>query len=255
MDKTYKQDDSKKILAMIRKAIAQHRADIADKLNVDSPAVARNDRHGNPIIDKPNQQGGAHKRHTSVRQQFQKLHNEAAEDDKTDSGVGSDDPKASKGREKIDSKEKELDTKPVAKSGKTGDIVMYPDEKEYGNAEGAQKVMDTRAEQTIVKMYEAYLGRIAGEFHTANDNPNPRPDEPTAEQKAHVKHFHENKIKSKNGSTVTAQDAYEAYKAHCEEHKKEPLALPTFGREFQKLKVKKTKVGRRVRFHNIELNQ
>jgi len=156
MDKTYKQKDSKKILAMIRKAIAQHRADIADKLNVDSPAVARNDHHGNPIIDKPNQQGGVHKRHTSIRQQFQKLHNEAAEDDKADSGVGSDDPKASKGREKIDSKEKELDTKPVAKSGKTGDIVMYPDEKEYGNAEGAQKVMDTRAESFATK-YKQYL--------------------------------------------------------------------------------------------------
>ena len=270
--KTYKQDDSKKILAMIRKAIAQHRADIADKLNVDSPAIARNDHHGKPVIDKANHLGGARLRHTAKKQQFQKLHSEAAEDDKMDPG-NTDDAKVGRGREKMDGKEKEND--PVngkVKTGKTGDIVMYPDEKEYGNAEGAQKVMDTRAE-SFTEQYKAWLdevrsfgdgakklpGRhynnIAESFRAAapisNDNTNPDPLKPSHSQVAHVKHFYDKHIVHSPGNTMTAIDLHDKYIDYCKKHKHEPLALPTFGREFGKLGVLKAKVSGRVRHIDI----
>ena len=59
--------------------------------------------------------------------------------------------------------------------------------------------------------------------------------------------------KNAQGSTLTAQELYEDYCAWCEEQKKEPLALPTFGREFGELGVQKAKVHGRVRYIGIAL--
>ena len=43
------------------------------------------------------------------------------------------------------------------------------------------------------------------------------------------------------------------YCAWCEEQEKEPLALPTFGREFGELGVQKAKIAGRVRYIGIAL--
>jgi hypothetical protein len=46
---------------------------------------------------------------------------------------------------------------------------------------------------------------------------------------------------------------YEDYCAWCEEQQKEPLALPTFGREFGELGVQKARIAGRVRYIGIAL--
>jgi hypothetical protein len=46
---------------------------------------------------------------------------------------------------------------------------------------------------------------------------------------------------------------YEDYCAWCEEQQKEPLALPTFGREFGDKGVTKAKIAGRVRYIGIAL--
>ena len=46
---------------------------------------------------------------------------------------------------------------------------------------------------------------------------------------------------------------YEDYCGWCDEQHKEPLALPTFGREFGELGVQKARISGRVRYIGIEL--
>jgi hypothetical protein len=55
------------------------------------------------------------------------------------------------------------------------------------------------------------------------------------------------------GASITATSLYEDYCAWCEERGKEPLALPTFGREFGELGVAKAKIAGRVRYIGIAL--
>ena len=59
--------------------------------------------------------------------------------------------------------------------------------------------------------------------------------------------------KVSDGSSLTATALYEDYCAWCDEQEKEPLALPTFGREFGDLGVDKAKIAGRVRYIGIAL--
>jgi hypothetical protein len=68
-----------------------------------------------------------------------------------------------------------------------------------------------------------------------------------------VERFYKERIESTEGSSLTATTLYEDYCAWCEEQQKEPLALPTFGREFGDLGVQKAKVAGRVRYIGISL--
>ena len=65
--------------------------------------------------------------------------------------------------------------------------------------------------------------------------------------------FYKERIETQDGSSLTATALYEDYCEWCEEHKKEPLALPTFGREFGELGVQKAKIAGRVRYIGIAL--
>lgn len=57
-----------------------------------------------------------------------------------------------------------------------------------------------------------------------------------------------------DGSSLTATSLYEDYCAWCEEQEKEPLALPTFGREFGELeRVTKAKIAGRIRYIGLAL--
>lgn len=68
-----------------------------------------------------------------------------------------------------------------------------------------------------------------------------------------VERFYKEKVENNNGSSVTATQLYEDYCAWCETKNKEPMALPTFGREFGELGVKKERIAGRVRYIGISL--
>lgn len=68
-----------------------------------------------------------------------------------------------------------------------------------------------------------------------------------------VERFYRERIGTQDGSSLTATTLYEDYCVWCEEQKKEPLALPTFGREFGELGVRKEKIAGRVRYIGVAL--
>ena len=68
-----------------------------------------------------------------------------------------------------------------------------------------------------------------------------------------VERFYKEKVETQEGSSLTATALYEEYCAWCEEQDKEPLALPTFGREFGDTGVQKAKIAGRVRYIGIAL--
>lgn len=68
-----------------------------------------------------------------------------------------------------------------------------------------------------------------------------------------VERFYKERIETTDGSSLTATALYEDYITWCEEHDKEPLALPTFGRDFSELGVQKAKIAGRVRYIGVAL--
>ena len=89
---------------------------------------------------------------------------------------------------------------------------------------------------------------------TANDNRSlPAAAPKLVAPENDVQLFYKEKIETQDGSSLTATELYENYCEWCEDHKKEPLALPTFGREFGDLGVQKAKVAGRIRYIGIAL--
>lgn len=87
----------------------------------------------------------------------------------------------------------------------------------------------------------------------ANDNRSaPQPQRLIAPE-TDVERFYKEKIETQDGSSVTATQLYEDYCTWCETKQKEPLALPTFGREFGELGIKKERIAGRVRYIGIAL--
>jgi phage/plasmid-associated DNA primase len=68
-----------------------------------------------------------------------------------------------------------------------------------------------------------------------------------------VERFQKERLEPAEGSSLTATTLYEDYCKWCEHQNKEPLALPTFGREFGELNVTKAKIAGRVRYIGIAL--
>jgi hypothetical protein len=68
-----------------------------------------------------------------------------------------------------------------------------------------------------------------------------------------VERFYKERIETQDGSSLTATSLYEDYCGWCDEQQKEPLALPTFGREFGELGVQKARIAGRVRYIGIAL--
>lgn len=89
----------------------------------------------------------------------------------------------------------------------------------------------------------------------ANDNKSARVAQPQrlVAPETDVERFYKERIDTQDGSSLTATTLYEDYCAWCEEQNKEPLALPTFGREFGELGVQKAKIAGRVRYIGIAL--
>lgn len=86
----------------------------------------------------------------------------------------------------------------------------------------------------------------------ANDNRNV-PVQKLVAPETDVERFYKERIETTDGSSLTATALYEDYCAWCEEQDKEPLALPTFGREFGELGVQKAKIAGRVRYIGVSL--
>ncbi len=86
----------------------------------------------------------------------------------------------------------------------------------------------------------------------ANDNRNV-PVQKLVAPETDVERFYKERIETTDGSSLTATTLYEDYCAWCEEQDKEPLALPTFGREFGELGVQKAKIAGRVRYIGVSL--
>jgi hypothetical protein len=86
----------------------------------------------------------------------------------------------------------------------------------------------------------------------ANDNRNLATQKMVAPE-SDVERFHKERIDTTEGSSLTATVLYEDYISWCEEQDKEPLALPTFGREFGELGVQKAKIAGRVRYIGVAL--
>ena len=68
-----------------------------------------------------------------------------------------------------------------------------------------------------------------------------------------VERFYKENVESKDGSTVTFSDVWSNYCEWCEVKGKEPLAQPTFGREFNTFGVRKERVAGRIRYFGISL--
>ena len=86
----------------------------------------------------------------------------------------------------------------------------------------------------------------------ANDNRS-SPAQRLIAPETDVERFYKERIETQDGSSLTATSLYEDYCAWCEERQKEPLALPTFGREFGELGVQKARIAGRVRYIGIAL--
>jgi hypothetical protein len=87
----------------------------------------------------------------------------------------------------------------------------------------------------------------------ANDNRSAPAPQRLMAPETDVERFYKESVQTQDGSSMTATELYEEYCAWCEEKEKEPLALPTFGREFGELGVQKAKLGGRVRYIGIAL--
>ncbi|MEZ5775484.1 MAG: hypothetical protein R3D33_12495 [Hyphomicrobiaceae bacterium] len=85
---------------------------------------------------------------------------------------------------------------------------------------------------------------------TANDN---RTTPKLAAPENDVERFYKDRIDTAEGSSLTATALYENYCDWCEENTKEPMALPTFGRQFGELGVHKAKIAGRIRYIGIKL--
>ncbi|MGE0699854.1 MAG: hypothetical protein AB7O57_12225 [Hyphomicrobiaceae bacterium] len=86
----------------------------------------------------------------------------------------------------------------------------------------------------------------------ANDNRNV-PVQKLVAPETDVERFYKERIETTDGSSLTATALYEDYITWCELQDKEPLALPTFGREFGELGVQKAKIAGRVRYIGVAL--
>ena len=86
----------------------------------------------------------------------------------------------------------------------------------------------------------------------ANDNKTPAKLVPPVSD---VERFNKERIEAAEGSTVTATELYEDYCTWCEQLNKEPLALPTFGREFSELGIVKQRIGGRIRYLGIRVSK
>ena len=137
----------------------------------------------------------------------------------------------------------------------------------------ARREDDTVAATVANTERTPYVVQVKKPRSGANDNKTvERPSEKVAEAKAEpkvieakaaparhlapendVERFYKENVEVQDGSSVTATQLYEDYCSWSEIKRKEPLALPSFGREFADLGIKKERIAGRVRYIGISL--
>ncbi len=108
------------------------------------------------------------------------------------------------------------------------------------------------AEPVAIAVEEPRVGANDNTNDNTNNDKRTLAPEPVAPDND-VERYHKENVKNQDGSSLTATALYEDYCAWCDEQEKEPLALPTFGREFGDLGVQKAKIAGRVRYIGIAL--
>ena len=110
--------------------------------------------------------------------------------------------------------------------------------------------------QVAQPVLEAPVSEPVAAAETANDN---KTEEKIDDEVANftvpesdVERFRRENVVAEEGASLTATELYEDYCAWCDEQSKEPLALPTFGREFADLGVNKAKIAGRVPLYRGE---
>ncbi len=114
-------------------------------------------------------------------------------------------------------------------------------------------VASTAAAAVAAPVEKPAPARISKPRSGANDNKVAPKTKKLIAPETDVERFYKENVETQDGSSLTATALYEEYCAWCEEQQKEPLALPTFGREFGELGVQKAKVAGRVRYIGIAL--
>jgi len=114
-----KQTSAKALLDKIRVLVKKHREAIADRINIDEPAVPRNDHNGNEITGRSGH-ASHHQDRRSTKRQFMKVHSEDIDATRKEPGDGSDEMPKKK------------------KSSKKPKIAINPSEESYGNKDVKQ---------------------------------------------------------------------------------------------------------------------
>ncbi len=101
--------------------------------------------------------------------------------------------------------------------------------------------------------------RVTRPKRTANDNRVAAAAQAPAQPKlvapeTDVERFYKDRIEAADGSSLTATALYEDYCAWCEERGKEPMALPTFGRQLGEMGIQKAKIAGRIRYIGVRLH-
>ncbi|MGF1650603.1 MAG: hypothetical protein ACFCUN_09135 [Hyphomicrobiaceae bacterium] len=124
-----------------------------------------------------------------------------------------------------------------------------------GRMPKVEQLIEHKSEEVFEDEDVSAVAVVAESVSGANDNRTgervavSRPTVPESD----VERFQKERIEAQDGSSLTATELYEDYCAWCDDQSKEPLALPTFGREFAELGIQKAKIAGRVRYIGISL--
>ncbi len=247
----------------IRKLVAKHRKEIADRIDVDEPAVPRRDDKGNDITGKSGKTlHDYHKERRATHRQFMKVRSESASDTQEEPEAEKPaSPKAKTPRAKAKA------DKPVEQGkakGKEAQIVMSPDEDQYDNNALFKNGKNTNMKEQYIVQYiswisesvKVYNNSLAGNKRLARmefkGGANENTKQGTVED--HVSRFLNSETHGphrKDGSYMTASAMHHDYHDWCDHHEEEPHKLTTFGRELGN-HLQKAKLGGRVRYLNVK---
>lgn len=103
--------------------------------------------------------------------------------------------------------------------------------------------------------FDAALGRLISLIRERLPNSTVVDDPPKRYGGAPVTaaEFYRARLVTAPGANLSATELYEAYCDWCDSIHRDPLALPSFGREFADLGVTKTRVDGKVRYQDIAL--
>lgn len=116
-----------------------------------------------------------------------------------------------------------------------------------------KSVVAAKADIANAAKVQADPDKVQTPSATANDNKSRQAAQQRLVPETDVERFYRESVETQDGSSMTATTLYEEYCAWCDERSKEPMALPTFGRQFGELGVQKAKVAGRVRYIGIAL--